>query len=88
MYTLLPLKVWRALGLKPTHSITCHLDDGTGVERKVSECQIALAQGKWHTPVMLGEQGDEAFLDSLTLAEFGLLLNPFTRRLQRARLRL
>jgi predicted aspartyl protease len=88
MYTLLPLKAWRAIGLKPERSIKCHLDDGTGVERKVSECQIALAQGKRHTPVMLGEQGDEAVLGSLTLAEFGLLLNPFTRRIQQARLRL
>jgi predicted aspartyl protease len=74
MYTLLPLVVWRAIGLRPTESVNCHLDDGTQVERKVSECQIALAQGKWHTPVMLGKKGDEAVLGSLTLAEFGLVL--------------
>src|SRR5208283_1655385 len=52
-YTLLPQKVWRAIGLQPMDSIKCVLVDGTEVERKVSECQIALPQGRRHTPVML-----------------------------------
>jgi hypothetical protein len=82
------LKAWRAIGLKPERSIKCHLDDDTDVERKVSECQITLAQSKRHTQVMLGERGDEAVLGSLTLAELGLVFNPFTRRSRRARLRL
>ena len=61
MYTLLPLEVWRAIGLRPTESVNCHLDDGTQVERKVSECQIALAQGKWYARAMLGEKGEKSF---------------------------
>jgi hypothetical protein len=48
----------------------------------------AVTGPKWHTPVMLGKKGDEAVLGSLTLAESGLVLNPFIRRLQRARPRL
>lgn len=41
-YTLLPRKVWRAIGLKPTDSIKISLADGTMVKRKVLECRIAI----------------------------------------------
>ena len=78
-YTLLPNKVWRAIGLKPMDSIKCSLVDGTEVERKVSECHIALPQGRRHTPVMLGEKDDEALLGTVTLEILGLILNPYTR---------
>lgn len=87
MYTLLPRGVWRAIGLK-ADSVEFVLEDGTHVKRKLSECQIALAQGRRHTPVMLGAATDEAVLGRITLSEFGLMLNPFTRRLERMRLRL
>jgi clan AA aspartic protease len=79
MYTLLPRKVWRAIGLKPMDSIKCSLADGTEVERKVSECRIALPQGERSTPVLLGKRGDEALLGTVTLEELRLVLNPFTR---------
>jgi clan AA aspartic protease len=82
MYTLLPRKVWRAIGLKPLDSIKCSLADGTTVERKVSECHIALPQGERSTPVLLGEKGDEALLGTVTLEEPRVVLNPFTRQLQ------
>jgi predicted aspartyl protease len=49
-YTLLPWKVWRAIGLKPMDSIKCSLADGTTVERKVCKCRIALPQGERSTP--------------------------------------
>jgi predicted aspartyl protease len=61
-YTVLPRKVWRATGLMPTNSVKFVLEDGTQVKRKLSECQIALAQGKRHTPVILGAENDPAVL--------------------------
>ena len=88
MYTLLPRGVWRAIGLRPTDSVKFALEDGTQLKRKLSECQIALEQGRRHTPVMLGAETDEAVLGRITLSEFGLMLNPFTRRLERMRLML
>jgi clan AA aspartic protease len=88
MYTLLPWRVWRAIGLKPMESIKCSLVDGTMVERKVSECRIALPQGKRTTPVLLGKKGDEALLGMVTLEELRLVLNPFTRQLQPMRMML
>ena len=87
-YTLLPYKTWRAIGLKPTDSIRVRLFDGTPVERRVSDCLISLPQGKRHTPVLLGEEGDTALLGMVTLEELRLVLNPFTRELQPMRMRL
>ena len=39
-----------------------------------------------HTPVILGEPGDEALLGMVTLGILGLVLNPFKRTLQPMRM--
>ena len=85
-YTLLPHDVWQAIGLAPKRSVTFMLADGTAIERQVSECLISLPQGEGHTPVTLGEPGDEALLGVLTLENLGLILNPFNRTLQPMRM--
>lgn len=85
-YSLLPHKVWPAIGLKPKRTETFVLADGTPVERRVSECHIVFPQGEGHTPVILGEPGDEPLLGIVTLEILGLVLNPFTRTLQPMRM--
>ena len=87
-YTLLPHDVWQSIGLMPKRSVRCTLADGTTVDRQVSECHIALPQGEGHTPVILGEPGDQALLGVITLENLGLVLNPFTRTLQPMRMML
>jgi clan AA aspartic protease len=82
LYSLLPEKDWKAIGLKPKRSMTFTLADGTHVERDISECHIALPQGDGHTPVILGEPGDEALLGAVTLEMLGLVLDPFKRTLR------
>lgn len=81
-YTLLPPADWQALGLKPKRPVKFTLADGTRMDRNVSECHIELPQGEGHTPVILGEPGDQPLLGVLTLEELGLVLNPFQRTLQ------
>lgn len=85
-YTLVPEKVWKEIGLSPKRRVTFTLADGTTIERDVSECFIKLPQGEGHTPVILGEPGDEALLGMVTLEILGLILNPFTRELQPMRM--
>jgi len=53
-----------------------------------SECHIALPENDGHTPVILGEPGDDALLAIITLENLGLVLNPFTRTLQPMRMML
>ncbi len=81
-YSLLPEQAWRAIELAPQREMGFTLADGTVVERRVSECRLSLPQGEGHTPVFLGEPGDEGLLGVVTLEILGLVLNPFSRSLQ------
>jgi predicted aspartyl protease len=85
-YTLVPHDVWQALGLMPERTVTFTLADGTPLSRDVSECHLALPQGDVHTPVILGEPGDEALLGAVTLEILGLVLHPFKRTLEPMRM--
>jgi len=71
-------------GTRPVRFLV--LADGSTIERDVSECHVALAHGDGHTPVILGEPGDEALLGVVTLEILGLVLHPFDRTLQPARM--
>jgi hypothetical protein len=63
----------------------CFLADGTEVERKLSECHIAIPQGERSTPVLLGRRVTKHFgRDNARRAWFGL--EPFTRQLQPMRM--
>ncbi len=74
-YTLLPESIWRKIGLVPRGEHTFISADGRPTSRKVSECYIVLPQGEGHTPVILGEEDDEALLGIVTLEILGLVLN-------------
>lgn len=87
-YTLLPEAAWKTIELAPRRRMTFILADGTHVERDISECYLAIPQGEGHTPVILGEPGDEGLLGVVILEELGLVLNPFQRSLQPARMML
>jgi predicted aspartyl protease len=82
MYTLLSPDHWKAIELTPKREMNFALADGTVVKRSMSECVISLAQGEAHTPVILGEEGDESLLGIVTLEILGLMLNPFHRTLE------
>ena len=89
IYSLLPHEIWRALQLTPKYRVSFTLADGTTIEREVSECHIALAGRDGHSPVVLGEPGDDdALLGTVTLENLGLVLDPFKRTLQPMHFRL
>lgn len=85
-YTVLPHDVWRQLGLSAERRATFELADGSQIERAMSECYIEVEGHRGHTPVVLGEARDVALLGTVTLEEFGLVLNPFDRTLRPARM--
>ncbi len=78
MLSLLPPRVWTKIGLEPRRTVKLSLADGTGIERQVSECEFVLPQGEAHSPVILGEPGDQALLGVLTLENLGVMLIPYT----------
>jgi len=86
-YTLVPHDVAKALGLAPKRTVAFTLADGTVIERAVSECHLALPQGEGHSPVILGEPGDDQpLLGTVTLENLGLILHPFKRTLEPVRM--
>jgi len=80
-YSVLPKVAWETIGLKPTRTMTFTLADGTTVDRSISEAHLTLPQGQAHTPVILGEEKDQALLGVVTLEILGLVFNPFQRTL-------
>ena len=80
-YSLLPKAVGETIGLEPKRKLSFTLADGTTIERSVSEAFVLFPQGEAHTPVILGEESDEALLGVVTLEILGLVLNPFDRTL-------
>ena len=83
VYSLLPAPIWQAIGLAPKREMDFALADGTTIRRAVSECHISLPHGEAHTPVVLGEPGDdEPLLGVVTLEILGLVFDPFHRTLR------
>jgi predicted aspartyl protease len=88
VYTVLPERCWRALGLRAERRVEFTLADGTTVERDVSECRISV-QGRVATsPVVLGAPADAPLLGAVTLETLGLMVSPLTRELLPMRLTL
>jgi len=71
-YSLLPEPVWKKIGLVPKREHTFVVADDRTINRKVSDCYI-LPEGEGHTPLILGEEGDEALLGVVTLEILGLV---------------
>jgi clan AA aspartic protease len=87
-YSLLPEEVWKELDIKPQEKLDFILADGTKIQRGASECKIRLNGKERHTPIILGEPGDEPILGVITLENLGMILDPFKRELRQMQLRL
>jgi len=85
-YSLLAEEDWQAIGLAPKRAATFTLADGSRIGRGISECHVTLPQGEGHTPVILGESGDEPLLGVVTWEILGLVLDPFKRTLHPMRM--
>jgi aspartyl protease family protein len=88
VYTVLPEKVWRALGLKGVRVAEFTLADGTMIRREVSECRVQVAGHSATSPVVLGGPEDAPLLGAVSLETLGLMVNPLTRELLPMRLML
>jgi clan AA aspartic protease len=84
-HSLLPIEVWRKLGLKALDRQVFTLADGTHVERAISECLLTFQGKRRHVPVILGRKGDDALLGATTLEILGLVFDPISRTLKPTR---
>ena len=68
--------------MRPVREMEFVLADGTRIKRQISECimKLSVSESEGHTPVILGEEGDdENLLGAVTLEIFGLILDPLSR---------
>lgn len=85
-YTVLPKEVWQKLELKALRKAEFSLADGTHVQRTVGNAVIQFKNTESAGPVILGEANDSQILGVVNLETLGLVINPFTRELQEAKL--
>jgi len=81
IYSVLPERVWKRLGLEPARRARFELADGTAITRGVSRCMFEIAGMRETSPVVLGGPRDAPLLGMVTLETLGLMLNPLTREL-------
>lgn len=85
-FTVIPASMVKALQLKPIYEKEFVLADGKIVKRKIGVANISLNGTGLPSPVVLGKKNDSKLLGALTLEGHGLALDPFERRLYKARL--
>ncbi len=88
VYTVLPERFWRGLGLRSQRNVEFTLADGTTITRGVSECRVTVEGRSATSPVVLGGPADAPLLGAVTLETLGLMVNPLSRELLPMRLML
>lgn len=78
----------KKLKLRPSFEQSFELADGRTVKRKVGNALIKFRRREVAAPVVLGLKHDSALLGALTLEAMGLVLDPFERKLYRAKMML
>ena len=81
VYSLVPAKQLRSLGMEPYKTMEFAFADGTTVTRQVGDAYFEYRGQGGAAPVIFGESGDQPLLGATTLESLGLALNPFQREL-------
>ncbi len=87
-YTVLPQALVKKLGLKPSYEQEFSLADGKIVRRSIGGAVIRFQDKELPLPVVLGEKDDDALLGVTTLEGFGLMIDPFKRKIYHSKLML
>ena len=82
IYSVVPSAVLRKLGIKPLATQEFRLADGSTIKRRKGMALFQLEDRIGGADVIFGEEGDYALIGSLTLASFGLVLDPLRRELK------
>lgn len=82
MYSLIPGRVLRRLGIKPHSTREFILANGEVIRRKLATATFEYEGRRGHSMVIVGETGDDPLLGATTLEGFGLVLDPFRRELR------
>jgi len=82
IYSVVPSAVLRKLGIKPLVTQEFRLADGSTIKRRKGAALFRYKDKIGGADVIFGEEGDYPLIGSLTLASFGLALDPLRRELK------
>ena len=82
VYSVVPRRTLEKLGVKPHSRRTFILADGSEVTRRIGDAVFRLDGRQGASPVIFGEEGDNALLGAVTLEALGVLLDPLKRELR------
>lgn len=85
-FCVVPKPLLDKIGIKPYREEKFVLADGRVVKRKLGEAIFELDGKRAPSPVVIGKKTDSLLLGTLTLEAMGLVLDPFARKLYRAKL--
>jgi predicted aspartyl protease len=73
------------MGIKHVElTIKSPTNSGKKLTREIGNASITYGNDEIITPVVLGQKGDSPLLGTITLESFGLLLDPFKRKLYKS----
>lgn len=78
----------KKLCLQPTYVQQFSLADGRLIKRSLGNALIRFGDKELAIPVILGQKEDTALLGVTALESFGLILDPFKRRIYHSKLML
>ncbi len=82
IYSVVPAKTLRRLGIKAHSSRTFTLADGTQIERRIGDVIFQINGERGASPVIFGEKGDNILLGAVSLEALGFILDPIKRVLK------
>jgi clan AA aspartic protease len=82
VYSLVPAKLLKTLGIQSYKTPEFTLADGTTVTRPVGDAYFEFHGEGGAAPVIFGQEGDEPLLGVTTLESLALILDPFQRKLR------
>lgn len=87
-FTVVPHAMVAKLGLKAQFERDFSLADGKTMTRKIGNATVVIEKEEMIVPVVLGEINDQGLLGVTTLESFGLMLDPFQRKIYKSKLML
>ena len=82
VYSVVPAKILKRLGIKPLTTQEFRLADGTAIIRRKGIALFQYQDKIGGADVIFGEEGDSLLLGAFTLEALGLALDPLRRELK------
>lgn len=86
IFTVVPKPLLDKIGIKGYREGEFKLTDGTTVKRNIGDAIVEFDGNRAPTSVVVGKRNDSLLIGVITLEAMGLVLDPFERKIYKAKL--